>query len=109
MWPIRLCHNSMFVSVLGLLAYMADFTSFESRISFSPSFSYESAIFLDKANSVVEMDFHALLHNLADQDQILSDGGYVKDILDAILLTFFPEWDIAMCRMGCVVSSHVSM
>ena len=26
MWPNRLCHNSMFVSVLRLLAYMADFT-----------------------------------------------------------------------------------
>ena len=37
MWSILLCHNSMLVSVLRALAYMADFTSFESRMNKRPS------------------------------------------------------------------------
>ena len=41
------------------------------------------------------MDLHALLHDLADRDQILYYCGHVQDILDASLLAFFPEWDIA--------------
>ena len=36
-WPILLCHNSMFVSVLRPLVCMADFTSFESRMNMRPS------------------------------------------------------------------------
>ena len=34
--------------------------------AFSPSLSYESTIFLDEATFVVEMNLHALLHDLAD-------------------------------------------
>ena len=36
MWPIHLCHNSMFVSVLRPFVYIVDFTSFESRMNMQP-------------------------------------------------------------------------
>ena len=37
MWPIHLCHNSKFVSVLRPSAYLGGFTSFESRMNNRPS------------------------------------------------------------------------
>ena len=43
----------------------------------------------------VETDLHALLHDLADRDQIHYYCGHVQDILNESLLAFFPEWDIA--------------
>ena len=43
----------------------------------SPSLAYESAIFLDEATIVVETDLHALIHDLADRDQILCYCGHV--------------------------------
>ena len=57
--------------------------------------SNESTIFLDEATFVVEADLHALLHNLANRDQIVCYCGHMQVILDASLLAFFPEWDIA--------------
>ena len=65
------------------------------HVTVSPSLGYESAIFLNEIAFVVEADLHALLHDLADRDQILRYCGHVQDILDASLLAFFPEWDIA--------------
>ena len=58
-----------------------------------PSLGYESIVFLDEVTFVVEADLHALLHDLADRDQILCYCGHVQDILHASLLAFFPEWD----------------
>ena len=68
--------------------------------------SYESTIFLDETTFVVEADLHALLHDLANGDQILCYCGHVQDILDSSLLAFFPEWDITDVpnRMRNVVS-----
>ena len=66
----------------------------------SPSLGYESAIFLDEATFVVEADLHALLHDLANRDQILCYCGHVQDILYASSVTFFPEWDIADVSNG---------
>ena len=66
----------------------------------SPSLGYDSAVFLDEAPVVVETNLHALLHDLADRDQILRDGRYMQDSLDASLLTFFPEWDIVDVSNG---------
>ena len=67
----------------------------DEHTAFFPPLSYDSAIFLDETTFVVEADLHALLHDLADRDQILRYCGHVQDILDASLLAFFPEWDIA--------------
>ena len=67
----------------------------DEHSAISPPLRYESAIFLDEASFFVEADLHALLHDLADGDQILRYCGHVQEILDASLLAFFPEWDIA--------------
>ena len=67
----------------------------DEQATVSPSLGYKSAVFLDEATFVVEANLHALLHDLANRDQILCDGGYIQDIFYASLLTFFPEWDIA--------------
>ena len=67
----------------------------DEHATFSPPLRYELAIFLDEATFVVEADLHALLHDLADRDQILCYCGHVQDILDASLLAFFSEWDNA--------------
>ena len=62
----------------------------DEQATVSLSLGYESAIFLDEA------DFNALLHDLADRDQILCYCEQnVQDILDTSFLAFFPEWDIA--------------
>ena len=67
---------------------------------FCPPFRYESAIFLDEAN------LHALLHDLADQDQFFCYGGNMQDIFYESLVTFVPEWDIVDVPngMGIVIS-----
>ena len=67
----------------------------DKHAAFSPPLSYESAIFLEETTFVVETNLHALLHDLADRGQILCYCGHVREILDASLLAFFPEWDIA--------------
>ena len=59
--------------------------------AFSPSPSYELANFFNKASFVVELYLHALLHDLADRDQILSDCRNLKNILDAIIFVVFAE------------------
>ena len=43
----------------------------DEHVAFSPPLSYESVIFLDETTFIVEADLHALLHNLADRDQLL--------------------------------------
>ena len=45
--------------------------------AFSPSLSYESNIFLNEAIFIVGTNLHALLLDLANQDQILCYGGYM--------------------------------
>ena len=94
MWLILLCHNSIFVSTLRLLAYMAvlfykaDSVRIENKHSaFSPSSSDELAVLFYKADSVVEMNLHALLHNLANRDQIFCYCSNVQDILDVIVVS----------------------
>ena len=72
----------------------------DEHTAFFPPLSYDSAIFLDETTFVVEADLHALLHDLADRDQILRYCGHVQDILDASLLAFFPEWHIADVSYG---------
>ena len=67
----------------------------DEKETVSPSLGYDSAVFLNEASVVVETDLHALLHNLADRDKIICYCGHVQDILDAIFLAIFPEWDIA--------------
>ena len=80
--------------------------------TFSPSSRYESAIFLDEATFVVETNLHALLHDLADQYQIICYCWYIQNIFYASLFAFFPEWDIAdVLNAMCDVISrcrHVS-
>ena len=69
----------------------------------SPPLSYESAILLDEASFFVEADLHALLHDLADRDQILCYCGHVQDILDAIVLAVVAEWDL-WCHLPSLCS-----
>mgnify|MGYP000479906810 CR=1 FL=1 len=72
---------------------------FENEHStFSPSSSYESAIFLNEASFVVETNFHSLLHNLAYREQIRHYHRHVQDILDVIVLAIVAEWG-ASCRL----------
>ena len=61
----------------------------DEHAAFSSPLSYESVIFLDETTFIVEADLHALLHDFADQDQILRNCGHVQDILDASFLAFF--------------------
>ena len=64
-------------------------------------------MFLDEATFVVETKLHALLHDLADRDQMLCYGGYMQDIYSASLFTFFPKWDIVDVPNGmCGVVSR---
>ena len=80
----------------------------DEHVSVSPSLGYESAIFFNERTFVVEADLHALLHDLADRNQILCYCGHVQDILDASLLAFFPKWDIADVSNGMrSVISHL--
>ena len=55
----------------------------------------ESAIFLDEATFVVEANLHALLHDLAHREQSFVMVGTCKTFFMQLLVTFFPEWDIA--------------
>ena len=72
----------------------------------SLSASDELALFFYEATTLVESNLHPLLNNLADQDQILRDGGNMQDIFNVGLLTFFAERDITDVpnRMRSVVS-----
>ena len=55
----------------------------------------DSAFFFDEAAPVlVESNLHPLLNHLVDRDQILHDSGYMQDILNVGLLTFFAERNI---------------
>ena len=69
-------------------------------LAFSPSFGNEFAILFYKAASIVEIDLHALLHDLADWDQILRYRRNVQDILDAIVFAFFAKWNTAAVLNG---------
>ena len=55
----------------------------DEHAAFSLLLSYELTIFLDKATFIVEANLHALLHDLADQDQIFCYGGNMQDIFYA--------------------------
>ena len=80
----------------------------DEQVTVSPSLRNESTIFLDEATFIVEENLHALLHDLADRDQILCDGGYTQDIFYACLFAIFPEWDIANVLNGmCGVVSRL--
>ena len=56
---------------------------------FSSSSRDESAPLFNQATSVVERDLYALLHDLADLDQIFRYGWYMQDILNGGFVTFF--------------------
>ena len=66
----------------------------DEHATFSPSLGYDSTISLDEASVVVETDLHALLHDLS---------------LMQVFSPSFPNGKSPMCRMGCGVSSPVSM
>ena len=65
-----------------------------------------SALFFDEAPFLVESNLHPLLNHLDDRDQILRDGGYMQDIFNVGLLTYFAERNIAdvLNRMRSVIS-----
>ena len=54
-----------------------------------------STLFFDETTALVESNLHPLLNNLANEDQILRDGGYMQAIFNVYLVTFFAEWNIA--------------
>ena len=74
--------------------------------AFSSSARDDSALFFVEAPVLVELYLHPLLNHLADRDQILRAGRYMKDIFNVRLLTFFAERNIANVpnRMRSVVS-----
>ena len=74
--------------------------------TFPSTTSDELAFLLDEATTLVEMDLHPLLQNLADWDQILRDGWYMQDVFNVCIIAFFAEWDIADMLNG--VSSIIS-
>ena len=109
MWPIRLCHNSMLVSVSRLLAYISNFTSFASRLNnrlslrplamSQPSFSMKQPSSLKRTCMPCSTIWPT-------ETKFFVIVGTCKNILDASLLAIFPEWDIADVpnRMRSVVS-----
>ena len=62
------------------------------HLALSSSASDESALFLSEGTALIESNLHALFNKLADRDQILRDGWYMRDILNVCLVTFFAEW-----------------
>ena len=61
--------------------------------AFCSSCTNESALLFDDVN------LHALLHGLADRDQILRYGWYMQDILNEGFVAFFPEWDFRHAKL----------
>ena len=73
--------------------------------SILPWSSNESAILLNKASSLIELDLHALFHDLTDRDQILCYGRNMQIFFDVGLFAILLKWDIANMLNGvnCVI------
>ena len=111
-WPIRLCHNSIFVSVLRPLAYMADFTSFESRMNKRPSLrplAMSRPSFSMKQPSLLKQTCMPCSTIWPTETKFFVIVGTCKTFLMQVCSPSFPNGTSSMCRMGCRVSSPVSM
>ena len=64
------------------------------HLTFSSTARDNSAFLFYEVSFIVELNFRALFHNLANRDQILRYCRNMQDALDVGLVTLFTEWDI---------------
>ena len=80
----------------------------DEHLAFSSTTRHDSAFLYNEveASYVIEANLHALVHDIADEDQILLYCWKMQDVLDVGLIAFFPKWDIANMLNGvnCVIS-----
>ena len=96
-WRILLCHSSISVSALSPFCKHGRFYLVrldDKHLVFPSITSGKSAFLFNEATTLVESDLHALLHNLANWDQILCDGRYMQAIFGTSLFAIFSNWDI---------------
>ena len=83
----------------------------DEHLAFSSTTRHDSAFLYNEveASYVIEANLHALVHDIADEDQILLYCWKMQDVLDVGLIALFAEWDITdmLNRVTCVIPVEV--